>query len=230
MYTITLEQFSGPLDLLLHLIEKQELDISKISLAKVTDQFIDYLEKKEIVELPELSDFFYLAAKLLYIKSTILLPDISLEEEEELSKFEEQLKIYKEYKEATKIIRIILNKNNYSYSREKFFLSEGFFVPPKNVNLEKIYNFFQVLIKNLEKELLIVRKIKRKIISLTDKIKEIDNLLKSYKKLNFSFFFKKAKSKLEIIINFLAVLELVKRRMVEVQQNKTFGEIKIYKL
>lgn len=229
-YTIILDQFSGPLDLLLKLIEEEKLDISRISLAKVTDQFINYLEKKEIINLSELSDFLYIAAKLLYIKSTILLPHPSLEEEKEVLRFEEQLKIYKEYREATKIIKNVLNCQRYSFSREKFFLTEGFFVPPKNVDLKKIYNSFELLVKKLEKELYIVRKIKRKIISLADKIKEIDNLLKNYKKLNFSFLLKKAKSKLEIIINFLAILELVKRRVVDIQQNKTFGEIKIYKL
>ncbi|MCX7778705.1 MAG: segregation/condensation protein A [Patescibacteria group bacterium] len=229
MYEIKLDQFSGPLDLLLKLIEEEKLDISKISLAKITDQFIDYLDKIKDVALHELADFLYLAAKLLYLKSIILLPHLTQEEEKEILKFEEQLKIYKEYQQATKIIKDILGHKRYSFSREKFFLNERLFIPPKKVGLKKIFTSFQLLIKNLEKELLIRKKIKRKIISLTDKIKEIDGILKLKRKFNFNFLMKKAKSKLEIIISFLAILELVKRQMIKVEQNKIFGEIKIYR-
>jgi len=230
MYQVTLDQFSGPLDLLLKLIEEEKLDISHLSLAKITDQFIEYLEKEKVIVLAELSDFLYLAAKLLYIKSIILLPYLTREEEAEVLRFEEQLKIYKEYQEATKIIKHIFAQGRYSFSREKFFLPERFFTPPKNVNIEKIYIFFQGLVKNFEKECLIAKKIKRKIISLADKIKEVNHLLMRKRKINFNFLIKKAKSKLEVIINFLAILELAKRKIAEIKQDKIFGEIKIFRV
>lgn len=232
MYQIKLDQFSGPLDLLLRLIEEEKLDISKISLAKVTDQFIDYLEKIKEIDLNELSDFLYLAARLLYLKSIILLPFFTYEEETDTDflKLEQQLKLYQKYQEAVRNVKSLLLQKKYSFSREKFFLEDRFFIPPKNVNLGKIFLTFSEIIKNLEKKFFLVKKIKRKIISLAEKIKEIDELIKSKRKLNFSSLIKKAKSKLEVIVNFLAILELVKREVIKIEQNRIFGEIKIYKL
>ncbi|MFN3301837.1 MAG: segregation and condensation protein A [Patescibacteria group bacterium] len=229
-YIVTLDQFAGPLDLLVQMIEEEKLDISRISLAKIADQFVNYLNQVKDVKLSELADFIYFAAKLLYLKSIILLPTRSQVEEEEILKFEEQIKIYKEFREATHLIKNLLQQKRYSFSREKFYLTGEYFIPPKNVDLNKIFIVFQRIIKNLEKNLLIAQKIKKRIISLADKIREINELLLEKKKINFSEIAKKAKSKLELIIHFLAVLELVKRKVIEVKQKEIFGEIEIIRL
>lgn len=227
MYTITLEQFSGPLDLLLNLIEKQELDISRVSIAKVTDEFLNYLEKFQEERPGEIADFLYLTAKLVYIKSTILLPYLSPEDEQEISDFEKGLRLYKEFQEATKIIRKILAKKNFLFSREKFFISGSFFMPPKNVNKKKLFEAFSLIVKGLEKELMIVKKMRKRVISLADKIEEIKDILRRVENLELVSFIKKKKNKTEIIFSFLAVLELVKRGAVFLKQEKIFGEIKV---
>jgi len=227
-YQIATEQFSGPLDLLFNLIEKEQLDISRISLAKVTDEFLKYLDQFEEERPPaEIADFLYLASKLIYIKSTILLPYINPEDEEEISDLEKELRLYKEFQETTKIIRKILAKKNFLFSREKFFLSGSFFMPPKNVNTEKIFEAFNLIVKDFEKELMIVQKIRKKAISLAEKIEEIKNILQQVEKLNLSSFIKEKKTKAEIVVIFLAVLELVKRGIADLKQEKIFGEINV---
>ena len=107
-YRVQLEDWQGPLDLLLQLIESQQMDITKVSLSKVADQFIAYMNLKP-VQLEETADFLVIAAKLIYIKSKALLPTLSLEDEEGID-LEKQLKMYKEYLEAAKKIQLILKK------------------------------------------------------------------------------------------------------------------------
>lgn len=228
MYTIQLEQFSGPLDLLFNLIDKEQLDISRISLAKVTDEFLTYLDQFEEERPPaEIADFLYLASKLIYIKSTILLPYINPEDEQEILEFERDLKFYQEFKGAVKSLRRTLNKNNYLFSREKFFLTENLFIPPKNVNLDKIFQAFSLVVKDLQKELAIVQKIRKRVISLVDKIEEMKKILKEVEKLELVSFIKNKKTKTEMVYSFLAVLELVKRGVVELKQESIFGDINV---
>ncbi len=230
MYKVTIDRFSGPLDLLLHLIEKEKLDISRISIAKVTDEFLEYLEIFRKEKISEIANFLYLAAKLIYLKSTILLPYLTPAEEEEILKFEKELRLYKEFQEATKIIKSLLIKKRYSFSREKFFLKDHFFIPPKNINLKKIFKTFKNLIDELSKEYLFVKKLKKKEFSIAQKMKEILDALVIRRKTNFVSFIKKSRLKMEIIISFLAILELVKRGLIKLRQEKVFGEIEIIRL
>ncbi|MBS4014766.1 MAG: segregation/condensation protein A [Bacteroidetes bacterium] len=231
MYTISLEQFSGPVDLLLHLIEKEELDISRISLAKVTDEFLTYLNQIEEEKNPsEIANFLYLASKLIYIKSTALLPYLSSEDEQEILEFERDLKFYQEFRGAMKVLRQSLNKKNYLFSREKFFLTDNLFIPPKNININKIFEAFNLVVKDFEKELAIVQKIRKRVISLADKIEEMRDLLKKVESLELVSLIKNKKNKTEIVYSFLAILELVKMGMINLKQEKVFGEIHVSNL
>lgn len=229
-YQIALEQFSGPLDLLLHLIEEQRLDISRISIAKVTDEFLRYLSKLKEEKTSEIADFLYLAAKLIYLKSIILLPFITQEEEKEIVDFEKRLTIYKEFQGAVRNIKKILNNQNILFSREKFFLTGKFFIPPKNVKIEKIFEIFQEKIKYLEKEYLIIERIRKKTFSVAKKIEELKNILVNNQKLSFFSLIKNLKLKTDIILSFLALLEIVKSGLIKLRQEKIFGEIKIFKI
>ena len=227
-YTITLEQFSGPLDLLFNLIEKEQLDISRISLAKVTDEFLKYLDQFGEERPPaEIADFLYLASKLIYIKSTILLPYLNAEDEQEISEFERDLKFCQEFKGAMKTLRHILNKKEYLFSREKFFLTENLFIPPKNIDVKKIFEAFDLVAKDLQKELAITQKIRKRVISLADKIEEMRKILKQVENLELVSFIRGKKTKADMVYSFLAVLELVKRGVVELRQENIFGDINI---
>jgi segregation and condensation protein A len=227
-YTITLEQFSGPLDLLFNLIDKEELDISRISLSKVTDEFLTYLNQFDVERPPaEIADFLYLASKLIYIKSTVLLPYINPEDEEEILEFERDLKFYQEFRGAIKMVRRALNRKTYLFSREKFFLTDNLFIPPKNVDVKKMFVAFSLVVKDLEKELAIVQKIRKRVISLVDKIEEMKDMLKQVESLELVSFIKSKKTKTEMVYSFLAVLELVKRGVVELKQEDIFGDIRV---
>ena len=114
-YKVQLESWQGPLDLLLQLIESQEMDITKVSLATVADQFIAYMNANPNLKLEETADFLVVAAKLIYIKSKALLP--TLEIEDEGIDLEKQLKMYKEYLEASKKIQKILHKKKFCFMK-----------------------------------------------------------------------------------------------------------------
>ena len=118
MYEIKLNQFEGPLDLLLELIRQQKLDITQISLAKVADKFLNYvIQEQNNIPLQELSDFLSIASRLLFIKSKTLLPSLVWEDDGEEEQLTKQLKIFQEYLLAGKTINNIINQRHFSFSR-----------------------------------------------------------------------------------------------------------------
>ena len=131
MIEVKIDQFKGPLDLLLDLIKREKLDITQISLAKVTDQYLEYIESIKEIEAEEVVDFLLVAAKLLVIKSKVLLP--KEDEDEDESDLVWQLRIYKAYLEASKKIDKIINQKNFLYTRQVAIRSEVDFSPPKSI-------------------------------------------------------------------------------------------------
>lgn len=226
MYHIKIEKFEGPLDLLLRLIEDQKFDISEISLAQVTDQYVEHL--REIQNPGELADFLVVAAKLLWIKSKILLPSLDLEGEEECD-LESQLKIYKEYLEASfKIHKIILEKNFiFVHERLPVQKKDVIFNPPKWLNKFKLAEVLKKFLINLEPIVILPKAVLEKTISIQESIARIKNLIQKRIEVSFGSVIKNAKNKIEIIVNFLALLELVKQKTIAVRQNEMFGDINI---
>jgi segregation and condensation protein A len=229
-YTIHLQQFQGPLDLLLQLIEEQKLDITQLSLAQVTDQYIEYLDQSPEIDPRELADFLVVAAKLLLIKSKELLPVLDWEQEEEASDLEKQLKIYKEYYEASKILHKIILKKNFTFVREKPPITIApIFSPPKWLTKDVLAQTFQDVLKNLEPIVKLPQETIKRVISMKEKIRQIRELILEKAQINFGYLVKDSKSKVEIVVSFLALLELVKQKIVVVEQEGMFGEISIMK-
>ncbi len=225
-YQVKLEKFEGPLDLLLQLIESAEMDITEVSLAQVTDQFIHYLAQAESKNPEELADFLVVATKLLLIKSRILLPNLHLDEEDEALELETQLKIYKEYYEASKKVKEILDKQKVMFAREKIPLDiEVIFNPPENLGVEKLKKIFLDVIKEIEPVVKLPKKSMLRAISIKEKIEKIKNKIMQGISLSFGEMIKDSKDRTEIIVTFLSVLELVKQKIVVVRQNKMFDEI-----
>jgi len=228
------EKFQGPLALLLQLIEKEELDITEISLAKIADQYIDYIKKSGQIDPEATADFLVVAAKLLYIKSKALLPYLYPEEDEEVEELEQQLKMYKEFLEAMKVIEAMIGKKKFAFAREfnrKALLNNlNFFSPPKKLTKENMAAVFEELISIIkpQEEKLEEEKLERKI-NIEDKILSIQQILLEKIKINFSKIMEKAESKTEIIVSFLAILELIKQRNIFADQDDLFGEITINK-
>lgn len=226
-FQIQQEKFSGPLDLLLTLIEEKKLEITEISLAKVTDEFLKYVGDLKKVAPAILADFLVVAAKLLLIKSRYLLPELILspEEEKEIKDLTLRLEIYRLFKGAMKEIKNLYNKNPL-FAREFLLNQTPIFYPPSNLSLEDLTKAFQKIWEEFQKiEEFSVEKIK-KIIKIEEKIQQIIEILNQKTKLTFNQLIKK-EAKIEIIVTFLALLQLFKEQLIFIEQEEEFGEIKI---
>lgn len=233
MLNIKINAFEGPLGLLLQLIEKEKMDITQVSLAKIADQYIDYINKSKEINPDEIADFLVVAARLLLIKSRALLPFLYPEEEEEIKDLELQLKMYKEFLEAMKKIEAMLKKKKFMFAREfnrKAVLANlNLFSPPKNLTANYLQTvFFDLLGRVKLPEKLEEEKMERKI-NIEEKIMAIRKMLIERIKFGFNKILGGAKSKTEIIVSFLALLELVKQRSIIVKQEGIFDEIVIEK-
>jgi len=229
-----IDKFEGPLGLLLQLIESQELDITQISLAKIADQYIEYIRGCKGIGPEELADFLVVAAKLLLIKSRALLPFLKGEAEEEIQEFEQQLRMYKEFLEAAKKIEAIIGQKRFSFAREfnrqAFLRSAHLFSPPKKLTAAELSAVFSEIIKSTRPIELLEEKNLGQIVNIEDKILAIQQILLENIKVSFSHILTGAKNKTEIIVSFLALLELIKQRDVVVRQGEMFGEIEINKI
>jgi len=150
-YRVKIEQFEGPLDLLLSLIEEQKLDIIKLSLAAVTDQYLEHIKNNQEIHLENLSDFLSVAAKLILIKSKALLPMLKLtdEEEEEIEDLTVKLREYKKFKEASLKIGQLDKFKKISLSREGYWGVKAFFYPPDKLNIFDLKKHFQLVLKEI---------------------------------------------------------------------------------
>jgi segregation and condensation protein A len=228
-YKVKIEQFEGPLDLLLSLIEEQKLDIVKLSLATVTDQYLEHIKNNKEIHLENLSDFLSVAAKLILIKSKALLPLLKLtdEEEEEIEDLTEKLKEYKKFKEVSLKIGQMDKLRKISVSREGYWGVKSFFYPPADLGVFDLKKHFQLilaeipLIEKLEEELV------KEVITLEEKICDLQKFLTQKIETSFSEIVSNSSEKIEVIISFLAMLEMVKQRMIWVEQGNLFSEIKL---
>lgn len=233
MIQIKLEKFEGPLGLLLQLIENEEMDITQISLARIADQYINYIRNSNQINPDEMADFLVVAAKLLLIKSRALLPYLYPEEQEEIEELEQQLKMYKEFLEAAKQIETILRKKKFMFVREfnrKAILANiNLFSPPKRLTSRDLVVAFKDLLRRIELPDKLEEKTLDYKINIEDKILTIQQMLLNRIRVSFSKVLVSAKSKTEIIVSFLAMLELIKQQNIMVQQSGLFQEILISK-
>ncbi|MEI7498262.1 MAG: ScpA family protein [Candidatus Falkowbacteria bacterium] len=229
---IQLDKFQGPLSLLLQLIEKEEMDIAEVSLAKIADQYIAYLKTVECNNPEEMADFLVVAAKLLLIKAKALLPFLQPEEEEEIEEFEQQLRMYQEFLEASKKIQAMLSEHRFMFARpfnRKAIVGIGKqFSPPKLLTKDALGSVFSELLTRLRpaQELLREETLERKI-HIEERILAIQNSLIKQASIGFNKIVAEAQNNTEIIVSFLALLELVRMREVTVGQGELFGEIEI---
>lgn len=228
-YTIKLEQFEGPLDLLLGLIDKEELDICEVSLAKVTEQYIEYVQKLERELNPdELADFLVVATKLLLAKSKKLLPQLEFDEEDSADDLARQLRMYKAFREAAEKIDAMVLEKRFCFSREKLPRDlRGIFTPPKNVDSNVLALVFREIVGGLA----MIPKLKeegmKRVMSIKEKMRQVSDMVLKKVELGFDELVKSSKDRVEVIVSFLAILELVKQNKAVVFQEDGFGEIKI---
>jgi segregation and condensation protein A len=226
--------YEGPLDLLLQLIERAELDITKVSLAQVTDQYLDHLKHLGNLAADQLSAFLIIAAKLLQIKSEVLLPRSSanqeLDEEFTEDSLVNQLLQYKRFKE----IAIFLEDRDASGLHTYLRLSpvtNGFRQPhlvgvELNDLIRAAHSAFQLDL-NTRKQEISNGFVPSPRISLRQKLNHIANIFQQQSKTSFRSLLDKSNSRMEIVVTFLALLELVKRHLIRVDQIGLFEEIEI---
>lgn len=235
MLDFKIDNFKGPIGLLLELIKKEKMDIVEISLSKIADQYLEYIKNSNNSKPEEMADFLVVAVKLLLIKSKVLLPCSCQEEvEEDMKELEEQLKMYKEFVDASEIIEKIIAKKKFMFARKfknKIVLKNpDLFFPPKKLKKEHLHLVFLEIVQQIRpiNEILEEKILDHKI-SVEDKIIYIQNLLINKINFNFNQILQKENSKIEIIVSFLAILELVKQRDAFVRQEGLFQEILVRK-
>lgn len=229
MLEVTLERFEGPLDLLLHLIEDEKLDITEVSLSRVADQYLERLAQfSDEHRLDELADFIVIAAKLLLIKSRALVPLLVPEEEEEIQELERQLKLYRAFVDAAKKIDALYRKQRVAFPRRAPLVPDGGFVPPQSVTTQILRDTFARMLKDIQvstekpREIIFPARV-----SIKDKIQHIVTVLSQRAQFRFRDILETAASKADIVVSFMALLELVKQRSCHVSQNTLFDEIVI---
>ncbi len=237
-YAIKIDNFEGPLDLLCHLIDKNKMDIYDIQISEITDQYIEYLNRMEELNLEIASEFLVMASTLLYLKSKNLIPRQGEDEEEELTEEEliKQIIEYKKYKEISKKI-----KENYLIYSKRFYKKEERIPLPKQ-QLEENYEegiISKVYAKFLDRNSNKINKNAKNIekIAITDtytvasKVKEIYKALIKKKKFVFNQLFSlKKRNKQEVVTAFTGLLELSRRNKVKTTQEKQFGDITVEKI
>lgn len=226
-YHIKLEQFEGPLDLLLQLTEQEKLDITRVSLARIADEYLEYMNKAENISLANLSDFLSVAAKLILIKSKALLPllEFTEEEEEEIKDLEHQLAQYKKFKDAARKIAELFDGNSSSYTRDGFSGQGVVFYPPENLTGEDLAKIFSRVLGEIPVQEKLEEEMVKEILTLEDRIEHLQNTLRERVQTSFSALVADSKDKIEVVVSFLAMLELVKQRIIHVEQGELFSEI-----
>ncbi len=229
-FQIKTEVFEGPLELLLSLIEKRKLLINDISLSQVTDDYIRYLESHPEMPIGQSSQFIVIASTLLLIKSKSLLPTLELTEEESknVEDLEMRLKLYQKYKEAGEKIGELFGKN-IIFERSYVPANDTvIFAPSKNVNIDSLKESVLRAISKLPKVEKLPQAIVRKVVSLEETIQKLTTRIKSNLQMSFREFANVGKEeKVNVIVSFIAMLELVKQGLIAVTQSDAYDDIKI---
>ncbi|OGF02471.1 MAG: hypothetical protein A3H14_03240 [Candidatus Doudnabacteria bacterium RIFCSPLOWO2_12_FULL_49_8] len=224
-------QFEGPLDLLLQLIQEQRMDISTVALAGVTEQFLSYVKNLQNKNPVNLADFLIIAAKLLVIKSKSLLPNLELGIEDEEAAFDmtAQLLTYKKFKEVAKFLRRLDFKHKQSWTRDVDFLDKITFVPDPDADIQALANSLRTLAAELKDIVRLPQQVMKEIVSISDKIAHIQKLISEKIETSLSSLLKEARTKTEVIVTFLALLELTKQKVLTIEQSEAFADIMIKK-
>lgn len=232
-YKVTIENFDGPLDLLLHLIKEDNIDIYDIKIEEITKQYLDYIRAMKELNLSVASEYLVLASELIEIKSKMLLPkkkelDEDDYEEDPREILIQRLLAYKQYKEVTSEFKNLEMTRKLVFTKEPVNLSYYAKEEENNENLgvSDLIEAFNALMKKKELEKPLATKITKKELSVTEKVFKIRNVLRKKKKINFEELFEVA-TKEEVIISFLSILEMVKKDEIVLRQDNNFKTIVI---
>jgi segregation and condensation protein A len=228
-YNVKTHIFEGPLDTLLSLIEKRKLFINDISLAQVADDYISYVRSLSDFPLADSAHFVLIASTLVLIKSKSLLPNLSLTEEEQsnIDDLEDRLKQYQKYKALSLHLKERFGINTEYLrlpSKEKIVV----FTPDKNTSVTRISEVIKSVIVGMPKKEFVPKAVVQKVISLEEMMDSLADRITKSMKMSFRDFAGVGKvEKVNVIVSFLAMLELVKQGIIQVRQDKDFHDIEI---
>ena len=230
-YKIKLESFEGPLDLLLFLIKREEIDIYDIPIAKITEQFLAYVEIIQLLDLEAASDFILMAATLMRIKAQLLLPRvIEGEEEEEFGDPRQdlvrRLLEYKRFKEVAEELSVKEEVASKHYPRGSFKLEEGWdeeYLVGSEVSLFDLVAAFRSVVENAPK--ITVHQVQLISVTLEERIEFVERIVRERIEVTFHELFQPGEDKIVWIVTFIAILELMRSRTVIARQDQPFAEI-----
>jgi segregation and condensation protein A len=226
-FVVKVGEFAGPIELLLNLIEERRLHISQVSLAAVADDFVKYIDGLgEKVDKNILANFIWTAATLMLIKSVTLLPNLEItpEEKSNVAELELRLKLYQQFKELTGQVKDL-------FGRQIIFTRTGereivkVFVPSTDVTLANIANAMKSVLTSLPVAEKMREVVVNKVISLEEMIDSLKERMTRSIKMSFKDFVGDKKEKVNIIIGFLGMLELVKQGLIRAEQGSHFSDI-----
>ena len=222
---ITLGDFEGPLDLLLYLIRQEQVNIYDIPIARITDEYLRYLILMQELDLTVAGDFLVMAAQLIELKSRMLLPRDPLAEEEEVLdprvELMNRLLEHEKFKAAAQMLWSRATSERAVFKRAEIETDTN--TPEVVVGLFDLLRVFQEILARHKEEILL--EIEREEVSMAEMIDRLRNMVRSAGEVNLMQFFERAKSRRELVVAFLAVLELVRMSEISLVQNETFGEI-----
>lgn len=236
---VKLAAYDGPLDLLLELIRKNEMDIYNIPIAEITRQYLEYLEQMRSLDLEVAGEFIVMAATLIYIKSKMLLPVEKMEEEDEegqdpRAELVRKLLEYQAFKEAAKELGVLEDERGKFFTRQiaDYYLAS---LNPEDVSIDtfsaNLYDLLSAFQGFLAKAGRIQRyEVFEQMVTIEEKIDEIKGRLAASKKISFFDLFQEGWTRNLLIVTFLAVLEIVRSKFARVTQDKTYADIVIEKL
>ncbi|HVS20568.1 MAG TPA: segregation/condensation protein A [Pyrinomonadaceae bacterium] len=222
---IALGDFEGPLDLLLYLIRQEQVNIYDIPIARITDEYLRYLKLMQELDLAVAGDFLVMAAQLIELKSRMLLPRDPLAEDEELldprTELVDRLLEHEKFKAAAQMLWSRATVEQAVFARAEIETDQN--NPEVAVGLFDLLTVFQKILARHKEEVLM--EIEREEVSMAEMIERLRNMVRSAGELNLVTFFERAQSRLELVVAFLSVLELVRMTEISLIQRETFGEI-----
>ena len=233
LFALDLPKFQGPLELLLHLIERRELDITEVSLVTVTEQYLTHVREGERIDLGALASFIAMGARLLLLKSRALLPrdpeDEDESDESDPRALLEALEEYRRYRQAAEHLRDLETEHRTGYRREA--------APPElplpsgldGVTPDQLYALFREVLERLPEEEP-QTEVEREAVVLRDRVSLLTERLERERTIPFRELIGAATSRVMVIVDFLAVLELIRRRYLEARQDEAFGEITLARI
>ena len=230
--TVEIEEFNGPLDLLLHLIKKENINIVDISILKITEQYLEYINKyKDNLDIT--SEYLVIASELIELKSKILLPNKDIEVIEEIEEAKQdlvnRLKEYEKYKEITNDFKNLEIQRKEYYIKEPTYNELNISIKPKlddDITLQDLTNAFTKYLQRLELEKPVTTKVTNKEYSVELRSIEIKNILKNKKQVKFIDLFNEY-NRSYIVVTFLSILQMAKNNELIINQTNNFEEIYI---